>query len=436
MSRRSFLVSIISCALLCTLVVPSSAADAKKREAVARLVTASGTVVAREEREKPWKVLVKDQDVFSGDLLIGLAGAIIESKNGAVRLMTHPDLSNRSPLPIIESAVRLLSGKNGDLELALDRGRIDLTNIKAQGSAKVRVHFQKRYWDLTLEKPGTRLTMEIYGRWPRGTQFTTKPKPGDGPVTSVLLIVVKGEVLRSCPLNSVAMTAPPGPAQVGWDSIYGDDRTASRLDALPDWLAELDPNSPQAKLSLERREKFRKLLVAHGLGEAILSLLHSPEPEVRRVGVYALGAFDQLYSLADVLARSKDAETWNNAVIAMRHWLGREPGQDQLLYHGLQERGRNSPKHAQIILQMLMGFTEEEMASPALYSVLIDFLKHEKLPIRGLAYWHLQRMAPDVKVAYSPIADKKDREKAAAEYREALRSGKLLPELKQPEEKK
>ena len=46
---------------------------------------------------------------------------------------------------------------------------IDLVNQKKEGAAKVCVRFAKYHWDLTLARPGTRVALEIYGRWPAGT---------------------------------------------------------------------------------------------------------------------------------------------------------------------------------------------------------------------------------------------------------------------------
>ncbi len=422
MSRRS----LVSLVFLAALILPAPAADPNKREAVAVLTTESGTVLARELIGKEWKPILQNQDVFSEDSLVGLNAAVLQSKNKAVELRTVTDLSNRSPFPIIETSIRLNAGKNVDLDLWLDRGRIDVTNVKKEGSATLVVRFRGRIWTMVLEKPGTRIAMEAYSRWPEGTKFSDKPKTGEEPVMSVLLVLLKGEVQRSCSLCSVAMTAPPGPAQFGWDSINGDDRAARRLDALPEWVKDLDLNSEETKRRRTMQEKFRTVLMKDGLGTALVSLLDSKDPEARRVGVYGLAAFDQLQTLGDLLARSKDAETWNNAVIALRHWLGRGAAQEQILNKRLIARGL-TPAHAKIVLQLLLGFSEEERGRPELFKVLIDLLRHERLAIRGLAYWHLQRLAPMVKIAYNPLGEKAEWDRAHDEFKKAVAAGELPP---------
>jgi hypothetical protein len=414
---------LLPCFLL-ALPVFLHADEAKKREPVARLVTESGTFLARETPDKPWRALLKDQDVTAEDLLIGLNDAVLENRSKSVQVRTMTDLSNRSPFPIIETALRLHANKGADLDLTLERGRIDVTTSKDKGPAKVIVRFRTREWTLLLEKPGTRIAMEIYGRWPAGSRFQPD-KPGDGPLTSVVLVVLKGEVQRSCPLCSVAMTAPPGPAQFGWDSVHGDDPSPRRLDQLPEWVTELAADTPEAKRRLQNREQFRKIVLDRGLNDALASLLDSKEPEVQRIGVFALGAFDQREMLGDLLSRSKDTATWNHAVIALRHWLGRAPGQEQLLYKGLIEHHKYSPIQARLVVELLMGFSDLERARPELYAALISLLTHDKLAIRGLAYWHLQRLAPNIEIAFNPIGTKEEWLRSQEAYRKAIPPGKV-----------
>src|SRR5262249_31009093 len=143
------------------------------------------------------------------ELLLGLPGAALQGKGRAVRLAFLSDLDELSPFPVIESAVTLHPPGERDLDFTLERGRIDLTNEKKEGAAKVRVHFAKRYWDLTLERPGTRVALEIYSRWPAGHRFDPKAKKDPSPVTSVVLLVLKGQVDRSCPECQHALAAPP-----------------------------------------------------------------------------------------------------------------------------------------------------------------------------------------------------------------------------------
>src|SRR5262245_16582091 len=96
--------------ILAFLAFPASAAEPKstpKRTEVGTLITDDATILSREASDKPWKALKKNVAVSSGDLLVGLPPAVIESKNHSVKLALLTDLDDSSPYPILESAVVL-----------------------------------------------------------------------------------------------------------------------------------------------------------------------------------------------------------------------------------------------------------------------------------------------------------------------------------------
>src|SRR5438477_1187540 len=54
--------------------------DTPGRVEVARGLSATGTLVRREGPEKPWQMVKEGAALYSGDLIIGLPGAALESK--------------------------------------------------------------------------------------------------------------------------------------------------------------------------------------------------------------------------------------------------------------------------------------------------------------------------------------------------------------------
>jgi hypothetical protein len=135
--------------------------------------------------------------------------------------------------------------------------------------------------------------------------------------------------------------------------------------------------------------------------------------------------------LGAVLANAKHADTWDYGVRALRHWIGRGPGQDMKLYNGLIKEAKMSELEAETVLQLLHSFGEDQLTHPELYEVLIDFLDHDKLAIRGLAHWHLYRLVPEgQKIAYSPLDPKESRMKPIQEWKKLIPPGKLPPHSK------
>src|SRR5579883_1609524 len=147
---------------------------AAERKAAGKSAAAKGMILSREKPDAKWRAVDAKGDVYAGDTLLGLPGASIVSANGAVELGFLTDIYGKSPYPIKESAVILHAGSKADLELTLDRGRIDLVNKKEKGAAHVVLHLRKEKWELTLEEPGTKLALETYGRWAAGVKFNPK----------------------------------------------------------------------------------------------------------------------------------------------------------------------------------------------------------------------------------------------------------------------
>jgi hypothetical protein len=132
-----------------------------------------------------------------------------------------------------------------------------------------------------------------------------------------------------------------------------------------------------------------------------------------------------------VVSQSKDPELWNQAIVTLRHWTGRAPGQDLKLYNALIEMRQMKPVHAETIVQLLHSFDDAALKKPETYETLITYLDHERLGVRGLAYWHLRRMVPEgEKIGYNPLADKEARERAVEEWKKLIPPGEVPKAVK------
>ena len=103
---------------------------------VAKATSLAGTFASRHATATDFKVLPAGAELSAGDLLVALPGAALLSKDGGVAVTSLADYDNRSPLPILETALVLGPAEKGtDLAFTLDRGRVDLTNKKPRGAA-------------------------------------------------------------------------------------------------------------------------------------------------------------------------------------------------------------------------------------------------------------------------------------------------------------
>lgn len=417
---------LIVLALIGLLPAPALAQSA----AVARSKSPAGAFVARSAGALEFKLLPENADLAAGDLLVALPEAALESKNGAVAAKSFADYDGKSPLPVLETAFTLNEPKDTDLDLTLDRGRIDLTNLKAEGNSTARVRFRDQTWTITLEGKGARVGVEFCGRWPAGTRFKlpeNDEKPLE-PVASLVMIVVSGSASVDLGGFTLGLKAPPGPALVEWDSVAGARPQPQKLDKLPDWATPEAALSADAKKIAVAIEKFRAARAANPPA-AVKSFFDSNDPVEQRIALVTLGATDDLFPLGKALASARTTEQWDFGITVARHWLGRCPGQDKKLYELLTSPAQGyTPAQARTILQLLFGFTADDLKQPETYEVLIEYLKHDQGAVRNLAAWHLVRLVPAGKgIEYKPNATREECDAAYRAWKKLVPTGKLPP---------
>jgi hypothetical protein len=405
----------------------SSAGKAgKPSPTVARCETVDGALLAY-AGSKGWQPVKAGDALRAGTFLVALPKAEVVSPNGGVKLTMLADVGQRGPLPVLESAILLnkLSDSTADLDLTFDRGLITLTNIKKKGHATVRVRFGGESWELLLRDPGTHVGLELYGRHPPGPVQMVKGKV-EPPASELYLLVLKGHVFLDTGTKAFALTAPPGPALVRWDSI-DKQPDIRRLEKLSDFIRPLEDKDSK---------KFKEIcttarrLAGKNLGKALDELLQSKDRGTRLLGVTAAGGVDDLPHVLAAFANPRYSDLRDHTILVLRNWMGRGPGQVEKLQAALL-KAKYSPVQTRTILRLLFGFTSEERGDPGTYEMLIGFLKHSQLPVRELARWHLFRLVPEGRsIPYDAAAPAAERQRAFKAWRALVPEGKLPPEPK------
>jgi hypothetical protein len=396
------------------------------RVPVARATSPAASFAARQPGAAAFEVLPDDAELHTGDLLVTLPGAAFDAKNGSVSVKSLADYDSRSPLPILETALTLLPAGDADFAVAFDRGRVDVTNKKPAGAATVVVKFWDQTWKITLESPGTRVALELCGRWPSGSRFRVAKAKEDhpGPTASLIFLVLSGEAKADIGGVTLGMKAPPGPAVLEWDSVGGARPQPQKLDALPKWA---DPDaglSEDGKKQADAVEKFRKARAANP-ASGLATFLESSDPREQRVALVTLGAIDDLAALRKELNEAQTYEQWDFGITVLRHWLGRCAGHDQRLYEAIVADGAPDP-HARTVLQLLFGFAPPELAQPETYEVLIEYLRHDRPSVRNLAAWHLHRLVPQGKaIPFRPTTKADEIDKTYQAWKKLLPAGQV-----------
>jgi hypothetical protein len=221
---------------------------------------------------------------------------------------------------------------------------------------------------------------------------------------------------------------PPGPALIQWDSAFGRDQEARFLKEQSPWATRGGQTARRSNRRNTRRpgERFVRAAAEKGADASRDELLNSDEPIDRRVGVVAAGAPGELLRRGAPFRQTRHADLLDTAVLVLRHWTGRGPGQDQKLYHALTQKARFTPLQAESMLQMLHGFNDEELAQPQTDEPLIAYLTDSRLAIQALAHWHLIRQVPaGHALAYNPLDDKEALRKAQQEWQKLVPAGRV-----------
>lgn len=408
--------------------VKEESKDKAKRIPVARCLGKDGSVLILAKGSSTWRPANQEEELFAGDLILSGAGVSIENLEKTVKLTFRGDIAGTSPLPIRETAIRLLPKKEGvDFSVDFDRGRIELTNTKEKGSAKCSVTLfdDEDHGQVKLNEPGSTCSMEELGRWPKGSHFKPSSKELIHPVYDLIYVALKGTSEVSDHGITHFMSAPPGPAMLSWNSADGLPPIKTKLEKLPEWTLPPDLFNPIVRDRIGAVLKIRDQFIAKKPLPEILSLMVVSESQADRfIAINLILATDQLDLFFKILSTTKYKDIIENGIIGLRHWIGRKPGQDLKLYQYIIDARHYSKKQAEIFVDLLHSFGDDELKEPETYEALIAYLGSDKAGIRGLANWHLYRLAPKGRdIKFDPIAPEAERKEAIEKWKKLVPKG-------------
>ena len=271
--------------------------------------------------------------------------AVISAKSGHCRAL--------------EAVARIQDNAKVDLDVTLECGVIVLRNMRKEGPAHVALRLRGEELLLTLHDPGTKIGVEAYARHAPGLAA----KENDQPTLFVFLLISEGTADISHDTESLTLKAPPGPAFLRWDSILKTSDTVF-LKTLPDW----GQRTPAEKSDHERISvAMAAAVMTDTPADAAAKLSKSSDALLRKAGVVALGALDRVEDLGRLLENAQDADVRNEAILVLRHLLGRHPGQIKKVEEALGHAGL-SKHQAQTVALLLLGFDDQARARPATYS--------------------------------------------------------------------
>ncbi|HKB41998.1 MAG TPA: hypothetical protein VKD72_36560 [Gemmataceae bacterium] len=143
-------------------------------------------------------------------------------------------------------------------------------------------------------------------------------------------------------------------------------------------------------------------------------------------------------ALIDCLGDPMHPDVRFEAANALRRWISRGKEQPARLYDrkkgtGILADRKFRPAEAESVLDLLDGLTTQDLRQPETYDTLLDYLKHNRIEVRELAYAHLiEAVGEDGrKVNYSPAGDSEQINQGAEEWKKLIMS-KLTQKPKPP----
>jgi hypothetical protein len=215
------------------------------------------------------------------------------------------------------------------------------------------------------------------------------------------LFVVNGQVSFDSELSGdVQLTEP------SWIPLTPKDRRAMAeskgrppLLTVPDWL---DPSSTRVS-STQRRYATRfqnEIDEEQPLRDSVPTIVNSKIPGISEFAVKTMAVTGMHDLLVQVLAEAEFLESREAAITGLRRWLPTAVENREILRAELQ---RHFPAdQVDTLYRLLWGYNEDDAHNPATSRLLVDWLEHDNVVVRELAFQNVYRLTGQ-RYDYRPI---------------------------------
>ena len=364
--------------------------------------SARGVLLRQDIDSGGWMVLPRGGQVRSGERLASPDPFVSDLKieNLAVRMSLQG-----------HSVVSLTGAADAVCAVSIERGRIVFHSgpptAAASGPVVVRLAIGKRSWRLDLSKPDTMGGVEVR---PRVPQSFEQDFEGDWYLGS--LTVANGAVRLESGESGPALSLVQG----DWLSLAPADVDAEGpkpLAVLPGWLVLGSQASSAVQRTLSTRFE-REFDPQQPIRLSVAAAVKSPLPGISTLAVNCLGLTAQLEPLVQALAESKYSESRQVAFDGVRQWLVGGVGRSDALKVELGRWFEQSD--VETVHRLLWGFDKADGAGQETSEQLVDWLSHDHIAIREMAFYHVSRITGR-KYEFRPDAAAGRRNKAVARWR-------------------
>lgn len=190
----------------------------------------------------------------------------------------------------------------------------------------------------------------------------------------------------------------------------------------PAWL-----DSDQSAMSATVRRysvRFQKEIDAElPLEHSVPGIVTSPVPRMAEYAVGTLQATQQIPSLIEAMARAEFEEVRATAISGIRQWLPQSEDNRDVLKLELEKHF--PPDQVDPIYRLLWGYDDSDARNQVASRLLVDWLKHDSIVIRQLAFMHIFRLT-NQRYDYRPVNPPNQRRVAVERWEQHLRKNDNL----------
>ncbi|MFO0871261.1 MAG: hypothetical protein U0935_20240 [Pirellulales bacterium] len=363
-----------------------------------RFLSEEHLMVRRSPSDNLWYRLARGTRILDGDHLISLP-------------VFRPQLlltTGAQAMVVGEASLRFRGLENGETpELTIEYGRLLLASSGRPGST-VQLNLAGEDGVLRFTDVDAEAAVEVARfRSPGEDPLTTPPQvvvsisSRKGKTTwkgmsGEETLIASGSTAQFIPGGTVMVAPAPDPYWIVPPKMGELDRQAS--EQLVGFLRLDRP----VTLSLEELSDFRKT-------------------EVRSLAARCLGVLGQFDALWGELGNDKQYSYWDEACDALRDAIARSE-EDALEVRRSLDRQRK--RQANDLFRLLRGYDPQQLAQGGA-AQLVDFLDHEDLDLRVLAFENLRRITESTH-NYRPEKPAEARKIQVQEWRKQLKEGRIV----------
>ncbi|MGO8689983.1 MAG: hypothetical protein ACLQLG_10135 [Thermoguttaceae bacterium] len=307
----------------------------------------------------------------------------------------------------------------GDLQappaLEIVFGRVVLQPV-AQGGRQVQLTFGGRSGVLTLVDSGSITAVEV----------TFYHIPGNNPETAAPRMVAELYVghgaVRWQDKNQQEPLRIMAPARVVLGGPAPPEAQPLENKDLPKWI------EPEPLRDLDQRGRIvlaQSLQVGRPAESGLKELAGHRRSEVARLARRCLGCLGDFEPAVAALNDSDQRQSWyeptTGCVEQLREAIARGPKTATAVREAMERRF--SPEDAAALYRMLWGYTNKDLEDGA-DRKLVQYLDHEKLAFRVLAFWNLKDIT-GMKLYYQPEQTAAQRRRWVTEWKRYREQGKV-----------